>query len=227
MAIAIQRNHVGERVRNPLRLRIAARSSHPAAAPPCARPQNPPSLHLDIQQRREQRAAPGHDVGPAMVDQPMPVHKQVHQIHVDAGAHHLRRPRQRVVDRACPDTAASDRSQYHRWKLCIDPAIACSPPGVIGLVDPPKPGGRLLQPVVPREQHRHRRIDRTGPGEPMAPHRQQKAAEIDDVVPLLPGIAQIAVGEPGFQRQRIEIGHREVEHRDARPASRASIAPSV
>ena len=40
---------------------------------------------------------------------------------------------------------------------------------------------------------------------------QQKTAQVDDVVAFLPGVAQVALAQPGFEMQRIEPGQHEIE----------------
>ena len=95
----------------------------------------------------------------------------------------------------------------HRSRHGVQPAF-----GVARLADAPEPGCRLLQPLVPGEQDVERRTRRARVTE--AVQQEKKAAEVDDVVALLPGIAQVALGEPGLEPQRVQKGAEEIEIRD-------------
>jgi hypothetical protein len=133
--------------------------------------------------------------------------EHIHRIDIDAGAVDDGWQRQAIIDcLVLPFERAAlvipDVEIMHRARKSMQ-----QPNPVGQLADAPEAGGGLAQPVMPGIEDVERGIDpRHQRRIAVAPHEQQEAREIDDVVALLPGVAQIAVGEPGLERERIEPG---------------------
>jgi len=140
------------------------------------------------------------------------VRQDVYFIHVDAGAVVVRRQRETEIDRR--SKCGGIRLQaYHRWKLWVAPAMAWRAiRGLCAWSTPQKPvDGSCNRSCQSNSTASARSARSRCAWSPRSRRSRRKLPRLTILFPSLPGVAQIAAGQPGLQILRIEEGCQESE----------------